>query len=113
CAEVPRVDKETTAQIQSGSRVSRDEVRKTTFVDAQKINFNNPHFWDPDARDQGSYWLRAAKEDSKAEAELFLSFNSARAPLWGWAYWERAFDESGLQFPVTKLRSDSTGDGTT
>src|SRR6266849_2107084 len=91
CVANPPVNQESAAQIKSASKVSRDEFRKITTVDAQKVAFTNIPWWDT-GLDEGLFWLSAAKKDGDPSASLSLMFKTTRGNAWGWASWEAAFD---------------------
>ena len=109
CVTSPHVDQESAAQIKNASKISHDDFRKITVVDAQKVAFTNIPWWDI-GLDEGLFWLSASKSDSDSLVLLSLRFKTTRGHDWGWAFWEAAFDESGLQLPVEKIASE-VGDG--
>lgn len=112
CASNPTISQQSASQGEVTTAVSRDNFRKLTFVEAQKISFNNMPWYDP-GLDQGVYWLSAVKADSEADPTYSLQFKTIRGNAFGWAFWETAYDESGAQLPVKKIGSEVQDGGIT
>ena len=108
CIALPTIETETPAQVQAGSRVSRDDFRKQLIVDSQKATYNNVKILSLSSGgvDEGVYWLTFIKSEISQAKGYSLRLKTTRGTAQGWAFWGEAFDQNGARLPVEKLASE-------
>jgi hypothetical protein len=104
CASLAPIEKQSPSEIAAKTSVSRDEFKKTTTLNGEKVSVGNFGL--------NCFWLSESKADS-GRREWYLFFKTYRTANEGWAFWEEATDENGQSLDVIKVGGDVEDAGAT